>query len=286
MAQKVVIIIPTYNEALIIEETVYQVFQSVQRLSHYEVSVLIFDSASQDNTQQIVRDLQSQYSHLHLQTEPQKSGLGSAYHAAMRYAMDELGADIVVEFDADLSHQPKYLVPMLESMEHNDVVVGSRYIKEGSIPKKWGWHRKLLSRLGSIMAQLILTSKYKDFTSGFRATRTTLLRKILPSRFISSDFAYKLELLWLLHINGAKIAEIPIDFIDRSKGKSKLAPNSVIDSMRVLLKLRLGRLAQYSCMCLVGLTGMIAQFLIYNTSKTRDQPIFCRTNRSDGCFNQ
>lgn len=241
MKKKVVIIIPTYNEALIIEETVHQLFDIIQTIHEYDIDVLIFDSASQDATQKIILDLQNYYPRLYLQTEKQKSGLGSAYNASMRYAMDHLAADIVIEFDADLSHQPKYLAPMLEYMEHSDVVIGSRYIPGGSIPNNWGWHRKLLSKLGSTIAQLLLTNKYKDFTSGFRATRTSILQKTLPNRFISPNFAYKLELFWLLHLGGAHIIEFPIEFIDRSHGKSKMKAKDIMDSLRVLLQLRFSK---------------------------------------------
>lgn len=235
------IIIPTYNEALMIEKTINAVFQAILALCNHEVNILIFDSASQDDTQKIVCELQRQYPRLYLQTEAQKSGLGKAYHAAMHYAMTELKADIIVEFDGDLSHQPKYLVPMLESIEDHDVVVGSRYVKGGSIPKNWSLQRKLLSRLGNVISGLVLTKKYKDYTSGFRATRTSMLQRALPNRFISLGFAYKIELLWRLYLSDANIIELPIEFIDRCKGKSKLPRNSIIDSLRVLLHIRFGK---------------------------------------------
>lgn len=274
MKTKVVIIIPTYNESQMVEETINQVFKSVQDSDKYEVHLLIFDSASQDETPIIVARLQKIYSRLHLQTEPQKSGLGSAYYIAMVYAMNELDADIVVEFDADLSHQPKYLIPMLEKMEHYDVVMGSRYTKGGRVPSNWGWYRKLLSKLGSYTGRLFLAREIKDFTSGFRATRTTILRKILPKQFISPNFAYKLELLYLLHLNKAQLYEMPIDFIDRYKGKSKMGPLQIVDSLKVVFQLRWARLTQYFVMCGVGITGMLVQVLVYNMFRMIANPLF------------
>ena len=262
--ETVVIIIPTYNEGLAIEETIRQVFQATAAITDAEIHVLIFDSHSTDDTQTVVRKLQKTYVRLHLKTEPEKSGLGSAYMQAIRHALTNLSADIVMEFDADLSHQPKYIAPMLEHMKNHDVVVGSRYVSGGSIPNNWGWHRKLLSKLGNLLARVILTPKYKDFTSGFRATHRRVLEKSLPIRFLSNQYAYKLHLFWSLHQNKARIHEHPIAFVDREKGQSKLPANSILDSLWVLLILRLRTLKRYFGMCLVGLTGMLLQLIVYN----------------------
>ena len=262
--EKVVIIIPTYNEALVIEETISQIFTATASIETMDVHVLVFDSQSTDNTQTIVKALQARYSRLHLKTEAKKSGLGSAYRQAMDYALSELKADILFEFDADLSHQPKYIAPMLQQMKTNDVVVGSRYVRGGSIPKEWGWHRKLLSVLGNYVARFILTPKYKDFTSGFRATHRVALEKALPEAFLSNQYAYKIHLLWLLHQHKARICEYPIDFVDRQKGVSKLPTNSILDSLRVVFTLRFQALKGYLKMCLVGFSGVLVQGVVYN----------------------
>lgn len=208
--EKVVIIIPTHNEALVIQSTIEQVFASVEQIEQYDVHILIFDSASTDNTKQIVASLQNNYPKLHLQNEPTKSGLGSAYLQAMNYALFALNADIVFEFDADLSHQPKYIRPILDMLQTCDCVLGSRYVDGGSIPNNWELHRKLFSILGNYIARAVLTPKYKDFTSGFRATRRQQLIKILPDQFLTNHYAYKMQLLWLLHKNKAKFVSIPL----------------------------------------------------------------------------
>ncbi|MBA3535645.1 MAG: glycosyltransferase family 2 protein [Tatlockia sp.] len=264
LKEKVVIIIPTYNEGLVLKNTITQVFDQVDLIADFDVHLLIFDSASTDNTQAIVIELQETYPKLQMQNEPEKSGLGSAYLQAMNYALETLNADVVFEFDADLSHQPKYIAPMLERIKTSDVVVGSRYVAGGSIPRNWGLHRKLFSILGNYIARAVLTSKYKDFTSGFRATRSQILKKVLPKAFLSNHFAYKLQLLWLLHKGGAQICEHPIEFIDREKGESKLPTNSILDSLRVVFTLRYYELKRYFKMCLVGVLGMAVQFLVYN----------------------
>lgn len=262
--EKVVIIIPTYNEASVIQTTIEHVFASVQQVEQYDIHILVFDSASTDPTQQIVASLQTKYPKLHLRNEPKKSGLGSAYLQAMNYALTSLNADILVEFDADLSHQPKYILPMLDVIKNCDCVIGSRYVKGGSIPKNWELHRKLFSILGNYVARAILTLKYKDFTSGFRATRRQQLMKILPNQFITNHYAYKIHLLWLLHQNKAVIREYPIDFIDRNTGYSKLPKNSITDSLRVVFTLRYHEVKRYVAMCLVGSLGVVVQFTTYN----------------------
>ncbi|MDP3705823.1 MAG: polyprenol monophosphomannose synthase [Legionellaceae bacterium] len=236
--EKVVLIIPTYNEAAVIEDTLSAIAEIRTSITDFDIHVLVFDSASTDATQTIVAGLQVNYAWLHMQTEPQKSGLGSAYRQAMEYALTALLADMVIEFDADLSHQPKYLIPMLEKIKTHDVVLGSRYVQDGQIPSDWGWQRKFISVFGNQIARIILTSRYKDFTSGFRITRRNVLQQVLSEQFISSQYAYKLQLLWLLHKSQAKIYEYPIVFIDREKGQSKLPANSIVDSLRVLILLR------------------------------------------------
>jgi dolichol-phosphate mannosyltransferase len=211
--------------------------ETFSTINEFDLHILIFDSASSDNTVATVKSLQLKYTHLHLQTESQKTGLGSAYHQAMNYALDVLDANIVVEFDADLSHQPKYLARMLELIKSYDVVVGSRYIEGGGIPDNWGWKRKALSKFGNILIQKILKMPYCDVTSGFRMIRRHALIKALPNQFISAQFAYKIELYWRLYQQGFKIIEFPIEFVDRTQGYSKLPRGSIVDSLRVVMKL-------------------------------------------------
>lgn len=236
--EKVVVIIPTYNEAEVIEETILQLAAIRDIAVDFDVHVLVFDSASTDNTKQIVERLRSNHHWLHLQMEPQKSGLGSAYWQAMCFAIQDMQADIIIEFDADLSHQPKYIPPMLEKIKSHDVVLGSRYVRGGQIPKDWGVHRKIISVLGNYVARAVLTPRYKDFTSGFRLTRRSFMEHILKEKFISDHYAYKLHLLWQLHRKKARVCEFPIVFVDRAKGYSKLPTNSIFDSLRVIGRLR------------------------------------------------
>ena len=263
--QKVVIIIPTYNERSSLEKTLSDINTATKNTKDFDIHILVFDSNSTDNTVEIVKKSQNIYPNLHLQQEPQKTGLGSAYIQAMQFAMTKLNADIVFEFDADGSHQPKYIPQMLEKIKQGaDVVVGSRYVKGGSMPKDWGLHRKLLSGVGNIIARCVLTPKYKDLTSGFRATKTSFLKRIDLPNLLSKDYAYKLQLFWELHQLKAKIVEHPIEFIDRENGDSKLPKNSIKDALRVVFTLRYRKLKNYIKMCCVGVSSLIAQLVVFN----------------------
>lgn len=271
---KAIVIIPIYNEKDVIADTIVEVLQQTQYTPHFQVEILVFDSHSTDGSAELVQQLAEQEPRLHFTAEAQKSGLGSAYHQAFVYAMDNLAADVVFEFDADGSHQPKYLAPMLAAIHAGaDVVVGSRYVPGGSIPADWGFHRKLLSVAGNWVARSVLTPKYKDFTSGFRATRTSVLRRVLPKKFMSNNYAYKLQLFWLLHKAKAKIQEFPIEFIDRDKGYSKFPRNNMWESLHVVLTLRFRTLKRFMAMCVVGGGGVIVQFTLYNACRHFAAPV-------------
>lgn len=244
-------------------------------IKNQNINILVFDSNSSDNTVSIAKEKQAHYSNIYLYTENQKSGLGSAYVKAMKIAIIELKADFVFEFDADGSHQPKYIPAMIALLENGaDVVVGSRYVKSGGIPSNWGLHRKLLSILGNWVTRIFFTRKYKDYTSGFRGTKTEFLEKINLEKLISKNYAYKLHLFWELHVLGANIVEYPIEFIDRKKGYSKFPKNNLIESLKVVVTLRIRTLRRYFSICLVGLSGMLLQLLSYNIFRYMIHPVY------------
>ncbi len=262
---KIVIIIPTYNESDVIAETIHNLQNYILYIKNADIKILIYDSNSPDGTPAVVNQLQTQYSNLELVIETKKSGLGSAYIQAMKYAMNQMAADAVIEYDADGSHQPHFIPPMIAKLQQGyDVVVGSRYIPGGSIPNDWGLHRKILSVAGNWFARLFLTAKYKDFTSGLRITRSSFLKLVPLEQLLSKQYAYKIHLLWALHKAHAKITEYPIEFIDRKKGYSKFPRNNIIDSMRVVLTLRLKEISRYLKVCMVGLVGLILQLIVFN----------------------
>jgi dolichol-phosphate mannosyltransferase len=241
--EKVIVIIPTYNEQENIGLIISQLQAVFAEINSYEMGILVYDSNSPDKTREIVKACQKKYPRIYLQTEEKKSGLGSAYIQAMKYAYQALNADIVFEFDADGSHQPKYLIPMMQEFQNGaDVVMGSRYVKGGTIPADWALHRKLLSVFGNVIARIFLNPKIKDYTTGFRGTRTSLLKKIDLNNIKSRGYAYKIHLAWLLHLHNAKIIEFPIEFIDRQEGYSKLPKNNIIESLMLIFSLRWQRI--------------------------------------------
>ncbi len=237
---KITIVIPTYNEAESLKQTLLDLEAVVAKELSHEVTILIFDSHSTDQTVEVVQAMQQEFANIHLLCESQKSGLGSAYLQAMAYAWGTLQAELIFEFDADGSHQPQFILPMIEAIEQgHDVALGSRYVKGGRVQVGWPWYRRLISQGGNYVARVFLTPRYKDFTSGFRATRAEFLQRALAEGLLSKNYAYKIHLLWRLHQLQAKILEVPIIFIDREAGYSKFPKNNILESLKVVLILRL-----------------------------------------------
>lgn len=234
------IIIPTYNEEHSIEKTIPLLEKMISISSRHEFLLLVYDSNSTDNTIPIVQSLQECFDNIILQIESQKSGLGAAYIKAMQYVIKNLNADIIFEFDADGSHQPCYIPVMIDAIENGaDVAIGSRYVFGGKIDTNWIWYRRLISRLGNWVARFMLVWKYKDLTSGFRATKVSLLRKVALDKLLSKNYAYKLHLFWELFQLGGNIIEVPITFIDRKHDISKFPKNNILESLKVVMILRL-----------------------------------------------
>jgi dolichol-phosphate mannosyltransferase len=256
---KVVIVIPTYNEKENIEATLAGLEAEIAKVAKHQVAILVFDSNSPDGTAELAKKLAKKYPNVQVQQEKEKSGLGGAYIQGMKYAMEKMKADVVFEYDADGSHLPKYIPPMMEELEKGaDVVVGSRYIPGGRMPNDWGFNRKLVSYLGNFIARVVLfTPQYHDMTSGFRGTKTKYLKQVDLDNLLSKQFAYKLHVYYALHKLGAKIVEYPIEFVDRSKGKSKFPRNNIRDSLRVVFTLRLRESQQFIKFGIVGFIGFL-----------------------------
>lgn len=239
---KIVIIIPTYNERKSIENTITKIEEITKTMrKKHEFMILVVDDNSPDGTQDIVRKLSDKYKNISLLTGT-KEGLGVAYARGMKYAMDELYADFVFEMDADGQHDPKYLPDFVEKIDEGyNYIIGSRYIKGGSIPKEWGWHRKFLSFFGSFVARNILGMyQIKDFTGGYKASQVKdYLEKIDLDNLLSKRYAYKIHLLHdMLRLN-AKTVEIPIHFKNREKDFSKSTVEDIFESLKVVFKLKL-----------------------------------------------
>jgi dolichol-phosphate mannosyltransferase len=221
---KRLVVIPTYNERENIQAIVPAVFEQ-----GLDVDILVVDDNSPDGTSNIVRDLQKKYpTQLHLLSRPGKQGLGKAYLASFRWGIDQ-GYDVIVEMDADFSHRPRDLGPLLEKLKENDFAVGSRYTLGGST-LNWGLIRKIISRGGSIYSRMILGFPLNDWTGGFNAWKKEVLQGIDLDSVKSNGYSFQIELKYKALKKGFRGAESPIVFEDRRAGQSKMSFKIVIEA--------------------------------------------------------
>ncbi|PLX29024.1 dolichyl-phosphate beta-D-mannosyltransferase [Candidatus Parcubacteria bacterium] len=228
---KTILVIPTYNEKENIEKLITKIFA----LNISELEILVVDDNSPDGTASIVEKLSGQFP-IHLLKREGKLGLGSAYIAGFKKALS-LGADFIFEMDADFSHDPDDVPRMIEAAQHADLVIGSRKIKGGGVIG-WGWTRKFMSNGAMWFSRLLLGLKAKDVTAGFRCFRSDVLKTLDLDNINSNGYAFQEELLYKTQKAGFRITEIPVTFIDRQEGKSKLSKKDIIEFFIVMIKLR------------------------------------------------
>lgn len=205
------------------------------------MKLLIVDDHSPDGTGDRVREKRKQYKNLYL-LEKKKEGLGRAYMRGFRFALDTLHADSVFEMDADFQHDPQDIPRFITALENGyDYILGSRFIRGGSIPKNWAVKRVFLSKMGNLFIRIVLGMwDIHDATTGYRLLRVKgFLDKINTMKFQSNSYAYKIQLLYEIKKLGAKIYEIPIQFKMREKGWSKMDSEDFLESLKVVLNLRL-----------------------------------------------
>lgn len=227
---KGVIVIPTYNE----RENIAPLVDALQlqfRAIRHEMSVLVVDDNSPDGTADVVRALQGRYPNLYL-IEGKKSGLGAAYVRGYRHAMKGMAADVLFGMDADFSRKPEDLPRLMEQIDAGaDLVISSRYVEGGRITADWSLRRKLNSRLGNLVARYVYgIYGVNDCTAGFRAIRASLLRKIDLEGLRVQGYAFLVALLHAAVILRARIVEIPVEFVDRRYGDSKLGISDIVSS--------------------------------------------------------
>lgn len=240
---KTVITIPTYNERKNVGNTIDRILDVVREIKNHTFEILVVDDNSPDGTQDVVKEYIKKYPKTITLITGNKQGLGIAYARGMKYAMKEMGADIVFEFDADGQHDPKYIPSFMKKFDEGyDYVIGSRYVPGGTIPQEWGLHRKIISYLGSFFARMVLfTPQVKDYTSGYKATRVKgFLDKANLDKLLSPRYAYKIDMLYQILKLGAKTFEVPIDFKNRLEDHSKSTIEDLFDSFIVVMKLRFG----------------------------------------------
>ena len=242
MQQKAIVIIPTYNEKENIQKVVPLLFQQFEKVKNWDMSVLVVDDTSPDKTYDVVKQMQKKYKKLHLLLNPEKAGLGGAYLKGMAEAFNNLQAEVVFEFDADLSHDPTKIPVFMKAIDEGaDMVVGSRYIPGGGIPSNWGIHRKFMSIVGNLVAQTLLTNfTIKDWTGGFRALRkkvyAAVVHKITEREILG--YTFQIGFLNVAVRSGFKIVEVPFKFVDRTLGESKLPLSYMKDTLSYLFRLR------------------------------------------------
>ena len=215
---KITVVLPTYNEAENLPKLVSALFSLP-----LDLSLLVVDDNSPDGTGQIAEDLSSEHSgKVDVLHRAGKLGLRSAYLEGFAKAF-ETGADVVVQMDADFSHDPAVLVEMARQIESCDVVIGSRYVKGGSLARRWPFWRKALSAFGNTYARTILNFPLHDVTTGYRMWKRRALEGIPLDRIRSNGYVFLVEMAYVAYLMGYKIIEVPIHFSDRRWGKSKMS---------------------------------------------------------------
>ncbi len=242
-----VVVIPTYNEADSIGKMIDHLFTIIfPKIKDWDCKVLVVDDTSPDGTYKVVQAKQKKYKNLFLSLSPTKSGIGGAYVRGFRYAMKELKADVVIEFDGDFQHPPKLIPVLLKEIDEGyDYVLGSRKLKGGSNPKGWGFKRVFFSEVGGLIARFILFFPGKNFfkitdpTGGLKASRVKgFVDTMDMDHLYSRSFGYKMEFLYKMVQLGAKTKEIPMQFGLRTTGESKIEPQTAKDIFRTIFLLR------------------------------------------------
>lgn len=226
---KAVVILPTYNERENIILLLDSLHKAVASIKDFEFTYLVVDDTSPDGTAEVVRDYQKKHQDVVILTG-RKEGLGIALLRGMTYAAGKLRADIIVQMDADLSHDPAALPQFFEKIKRGaDFVVGSRYIPGGSIPDNWGIHRKLFSIAGNAIVRFGLGFPVvHDWTGGYRVYSRRYLEVNAAEMGQYRGYVFQIAFLHKSILHGAKIAEVPINFTDRRFGRSKIAPSEYI----------------------------------------------------------
>jgi dolichol-phosphate mannosyltransferase len=239
-SDSVVVVVPTYNESANMETLINR----LAALPLPNLGVVIVDDSSPDGTAEEAERVgatlaETRPGFVTVVRRTTKDGLGRAYVAGMTAALAE-GADMLVQMDADLSHQPEYIPPMLDMLisEDADVVIGSRYVAGGSLADDWKLHRRLLSGWANFYVNAILGLKVRDATAGFKIWRAPILDKIGLDKIRSNGYSFQVEMNYVCQKLGGKIVEYPIHFHERESGISKMNLSVKIESAKLPLKLR------------------------------------------------
>jgi dolichol-phosphate mannosyltransferase len=226
------VVVPTFNE----RETLPHVIAQLMEIGG--VRVLVVDDGSPDGTGALAEELASTYpGRVAVMHRPGKRGLGTAYIEGFRRALAS-DAELIAQMDADLSHDAKYLPAMIAATGTADLVIGSRYVSGGGV-SNWPLRRRLLSRFANLYVRIVTGLKVNDVTAGYRCWRREALERMPLARLKSNGYSFQVEMVWEAVEHGLRVAEVPIVFVERAQGKSKLTGSVVFES--VLLPWRLRR---------------------------------------------
>lgn len=264
--QKVVIVIPTYNEREQVAKMIEAMAEFFKTVKKYEMLLLFADDTSPDKTYEVVQEKMKEYPWLHLALNEKKAGIGGGYRTGFRYAMEKLSADYVMEFDCDFQHRVEDIPTLLAKIEEDyDLIIGSRYVPGGKIPDDWGFKRKFFSVVGNWICRIgFLQPKIHDFTTGFKLTKVKgNLDSYNLDGFYSNSFAYKIQMTAEMVNSGKKVTEVPIVFEPRTEGESKLIKNELGDFLRTILLFQLHnpKLQRFIKFGIVGGTGFVVNYL-------------------------
>lgn len=232
MAEKALVLLPTYNEKENIERIIPEILKQDDRLF-----VLVIDDNSPDGTGKIADRIASRNPRVLVLHREKKQGLGQAYIAGFRWALEH-GYDYVFEMDADFSHDPKYLPDFLKTIKDNDIVLGSRYISGVNVIN-WPMMRLLLSYYANVYSRVITGLPLRDATGGFKCFRRKVLESIDLSEVRSNGYSFQIEMSYRAYKKGFRIKEIPIVFVDRTAGTSKMSKHIVREAIFMVWRLRL-----------------------------------------------
>lgn len=241
---KIAVLIPTYNEIQNISMLLLELREiSIQHMD-LTFSIYIIDDSSPDGTaaeaNKLSEKLNTMNFHIQILTRSQKEGLGKAYiDGFKRMLAQEHPPEYVLQMDADLSHHPKYISEFISAIHAKaDFIVGTRYVKGGSCPD-WSWYRKLLSRGGNTYARLVLGHKITDYTGGFNMYSLDVLKKIDWDKLDSAGYGFLIDLKYQAQQVSKKIIEIPIQFLDRQHGQSKMPLNTIFQNFVLVIRIKM-----------------------------------------------
>jgi dolichol-phosphate mannosyltransferase len=234
----VLVVLPTYNEIENIEPVLRRIRHALAA-----ATVLVVDDGSPDGTADMAEKIGEELGNIEVLRRRQKAGLGSDYRTGFRWGLDH-GFDACVEMDADLQHEPEALPGLVAPLsEGHELVIGSRYIPGGSIPD-WTWHRRLLSRGGNIYASTLLGLGVADSTAGFRVYASSVLERIDLDRVQADGYGFQIEMTYQARRAGASVVEVPIRFVERESGESKMSMFIVVEALALVTWWAAQRLAE------------------------------------------